>query len=566
MAASSQPVFTMDSPCQQYADEWADFETFFNFHAYDMDGSLDNQTDSMGCLFPQDQSLSTECLDLPDMQFCGPAFEPFPVQNAPMDDSFTDPNLLFSSTQTSQTLDYRIADVHSYQNMDFTLSPFAEAGSEPFSQETSAAIRDLVHVRATADPRCASMKEKRRDAAIALHLQRLSEANLYDAGPVSDSKMENLSSPGGNFYSGSVSPQSSQGSLPGLSRTASTYSVTTPASAFSSGEQQPSQSTVGGVEMVLDLNMNAATRLPKKQKPRTKAQIESYINVRRNGACEKHRKQHKKCNCLDKLATGTSPDAKVRKPLGISRTASDQTVQYVQQKEFVPTPANTSKTWRVSSPRYICLMPGCTYSSRTVSSLQRHYVRHSMPSSGALYTAGDIVWPPINPHLNERPSTRPAIASSLVTPPERALATSPVAGNTALARAAPAVSVQESSGTLATQQPRQEGLAKEWRKRQSRASSPYSSFGYPVETLLEFQQNFTSASAQVALEAYLFFASGVSRFLLHFATAVFSWLQSYSRIVAIVATIATLHLHEYDGLSRGFVGMGSAEKFMLISL
>lgn len=30
--------------------------------------------------------------------------------------------------------------------------------------------------------------------------------------------------------------------------------------------------------------------------------------------------------------------------------------------------------------RYICLMPGCTYSSRTVSSLQQHYSRHSFHS------------------------------------------------------------------------------------------------------------------------------------------------------------------------------------------
>jgi hypothetical protein len=54
------------------------------------------------------------------------------------------------------------------------------------------------------------------------------------------------------------------------------------------------QPVSGGVEMVLDLNMNARAFLPKKQKARTKAQRENYINVRRNGACEKHRKRHKK--------------------------------------------------------------------------------------------------------------------------------------------------------------------------------------------------------------------------------------------------------------------------------
>lgn len=46
--------------------------------------------------------------------------------------------------------------------------------------------------------------------------------------------------------------------------------------------------------MVLDLNMNATTNLPKKQKPRSQAQKENYIKARKFGACEKHKKQHKR--------------------------------------------------------------------------------------------------------------------------------------------------------------------------------------------------------------------------------------------------------------------------------
>lgn len=49
-----------------------------------------------------------------------------------------------------------------------------------------------------------------------------------------------------------------------------------------------------GVEMVLDKNMNVATNLPRKQKPRSLAQKESYVKVRKYGACDKHRKQHKR--------------------------------------------------------------------------------------------------------------------------------------------------------------------------------------------------------------------------------------------------------------------------------
>lgn len=289
MAANSQPLFnTMDLSFQSH-DEWVDFDAFIYFHADDWNASLDHQTDSVGNISPQDQSLPAECLDLPDMQFCGPAFES-PVQTTQMPDS----NPVLSTQSSQSTLDYRIADGPSLQDMEF--NPLSDITNECFSQETSAAIRNLVHARATADPRSTSMKEKRRDAAIALHLQRLNEAYLQDTGPVAD--LENLS-PGSNFFPGSVSPQSSQGSVPGLSGTASTQSPSTPASASSKDEPQTSQHASGPVEMVLDLNMNAATRLPKKQKPRTKAQIESYINVRRNGACEKHRKQHKKVSSAD---------------------------------------------------------------------------------------------------------------------------------------------------------------------------------------------------------------------------------------------------------------------------
>jgi hypothetical protein len=48
------------------------------------------------------------------------------------------------------------------------------------------------------------------------------------------------------------------------------------------------------MEMVLDLNMNATANVPKKQKPRSQAQRENYIKARKYGACEKHKKQHKR--------------------------------------------------------------------------------------------------------------------------------------------------------------------------------------------------------------------------------------------------------------------------------
>jgi hypothetical protein len=292
MAASSQPLFnTMDSSFQQYANEMVDFEAFINFDADGCDGCLDKQAGSVGDLSPQDQSFSTECSDLQDMQSCD--FESLPLESALMNGPFAEDSPVFSSPRTSpHALDARIADGYSCQDTHLApLNPADGVRSVSFLQETSAAIRDLVYARATVDPRCASMKEKRRDAAIALHLQRLSEEYQHDM-LLSDSDLGYHSPSGDNFYTESFSPRSSQDSLPGLSSTVSSYSPSTPTSALSS--EQAFQSPSGGVEMVLDLNMNAATRLPTKQRPRTKAQIESYINVRRNGACEKHRKQHKK--------------------------------------------------------------------------------------------------------------------------------------------------------------------------------------------------------------------------------------------------------------------------------
>ncbi|KAL1981756.1 hypothetical protein VTN96DRAFT_2183 [Rasamsonia emersonii] len=549
--ANSQPLFnTMDSSFQSYADEWVDFDAFINFHADDY-----SQTDLMGNFFPQDnQSLPAECLDLPDMQLCGPAFES-PVQTTPTDDSLLDSNPVLSPTQSSQsTLDYRIAEGPSFQNMEFTpLTTFADISNECFSQETSAAIRNLVYSRATADPRSTSMKEKRRDAAIALHLQRLNEAYLHDTGLVADPEPENLS-PGSNFYPGSVSPQSLQGSYPGLSGTASTQSPSTPASASSKEEQQASQYPSGGVEMVLDLNMNAATRLPKKQKPRTKAQIESYINVRRNGACEKHRRQHKKCNCLDKLATGVAPKAKVRKPFGLSRTAQGQPVKSVQQGEFVPTVADTSKMFRLPSPLYTGSMLGRTYSSQAASA-------QSM-SSGL---SGDTVRPQPNSHVKERLSTRSSpTASSVFSQPERPFAyagISPVPGNSNLARATPASSVHE-SGVVPIQQARRqsESVAKERRKRQWESNLLFSLSGsglrHAVETVPEGKQNLTNAvSPQVLAGVFLsVVASAVLRYL-QFAMAVASWLQTYSSVVVATA------LHGYNiGLTG--LNMASAERLV----
>ena len=138
-------------------------------------------------------------------------------------------------------------------------------------------LRDMVESQAAVDPRASSDKEKRREAAIAIHLQRLQDASLVDLNPSTDSTT--------SFSSGcSVAPSSAT-------------AATTPPSESSHKSPAPvagGNLSCGGMEIVLDLNMDTATNLPRKQKPRSRAQKENYINVRKHGACEKHRKQHKR--------------------------------------------------------------------------------------------------------------------------------------------------------------------------------------------------------------------------------------------------------------------------------
>ncbi|KAJ5530873.1 hypothetical protein N7527_004266 [Penicillium freii] len=145
--------------------------------------------------------------------------------------------------------------------------------------DSSNTFRNLVEAQAAADPRVASIKEKRREAAIALHLQRLCDATALDLDMSSDSNTSFSSPSWSEYVRGSISPRSSPENI-------------------SVSEAPPP----GGMEMVLDLNMNTAANVPKKQKPRSQAQKENYIKARKYGACEKHKKQHKRCNCLEKAA------------------------------------------------------------------------------------------------------------------------------------------------------------------------------------------------------------------------------------------------------------------------
>ncbi|KAJ5555372.1 hypothetical protein N7461_003842 [Penicillium sp. DV-2018c] len=240
-------------------NEWVDFEQFL-----DLPSDYEDQSTAT-TVSPQDLTLSYELDGSSDSS------------PAPMQSSFDMTNLDLSQEFMNMDAGYM---------QDAAAPLFDDASSLGYTPygtyDNSNDFYNIVEAQAAADSRVASLKEKRREASIALHLQRLCDATARNLDMSSDSTTS-LSSPSWSEYvNGSISPH---GSLHNTSTR-------------SSSEAPPP----GGMEMVLDLNMNAATNVPKKQKARSQEQRENYIKARKYGACEKHKKQHKRCNCLEKAA------------------------------------------------------------------------------------------------------------------------------------------------------------------------------------------------------------------------------------------------------------------------
>ncbi|KAJ5290283.1 uncharacterized protein N7443_010536 [Penicillium atrosanguineum] len=253
MASVQSPFFYTEVPGQ--SDEYVDFDQFLDFTSVGGDvssASANSVSPEMG--LPYDADMFGN--DLPD--FTHPTF-PDMLNYEMSQDAFLDQSPDMGLMQDPAPV-FDDAAFHGYQPYDF---------------------RQLVEAQAAADPRITSTKEKRREASIALHLQRLCDATALDLEMSSDSNTSFSSPSWSDCMRESISPKPT-----------STSPESTPVSSQESG----------GMEMVLDLNMNAAANLPKKQKPRSQAQKENYIKARKYGACEKHKKQHKRCNCLEKAA------------------------------------------------------------------------------------------------------------------------------------------------------------------------------------------------------------------------------------------------------------------------
>ncbi|OAX85537.1 hypothetical protein ACJ72_00075 [Emergomyces africanus] len=168
-------------------------------------------------------------------------------------------------------------------------------------------LRDLALARAAKDTRPVSQQTKQMDASIELYLQLQNDIGSgfqEQCDPAAQTMVwqQSSTSTGGssfdnNSFSATGSPGSSTGTVPELSPTSSTRAGSTSAGT-SRAAAQPS--TTGGVQMILDMNLNETTSLPRKHRPKTLEERQRYIAVRRQGACEWHRKQRKRCTCVDK--------------------------------------------------------------------------------------------------------------------------------------------------------------------------------------------------------------------------------------------------------------------------
>lgn len=266
-----------------YSNEWLDLDNSFDFPS-----DYINSVPTMDSILLEDNSLSLSGTDEFNWNSCSDSTSQAyqPSLDQVFEDGYDNGNgevtgdgdFFFDSPTTS-----------------FNAGLYESPASNGLSYDASdflSSIRHMVEAKASSDTRYMARKEKRREAAIAIHLQRLQDAVAADRYLSSDS-CTSISSPcWSDFVRESMSPQPppTKSTKVSSASSESVHNASQTETPYSSGADP----IAGGVEMVLDLNMNAATNLPKKQKPRSLAQKESYMKVRKHGACEKHRKQHKR--------------------------------------------------------------------------------------------------------------------------------------------------------------------------------------------------------------------------------------------------------------------------------
>ena len=273
---ASNPLLRQMDPTQ----EWFDFDNSFESPLGDLESDL-TWTDSISptdsdLIYPDVNGFNA---DSTSGVYSEPWFSDFVSFEAP--DSLVPDNAL-DGLGPMPDADYMFNDGYG-ANKESIDPSFNYHSNNDSWQDMVPSFRQLVEAQAAADSRCSSKKEKRIEASIAIHMQRLQEESIASL---------NMLEPDTSFSS----PCSSDDTSPRVSQTATPASTATnnTLTRQSSGTEQ----TAAGVELVLDLNMNTTTNLPKKHKPRSQAQKENYIKIRKHGACEKHRKQHKRVSII----------------------------------------------------------------------------------------------------------------------------------------------------------------------------------------------------------------------------------------------------------------------------
>ncbi|KAL2822177.1 hypothetical protein BDW59DRAFT_106957 [Aspergillus cavernicola] len=308
-----------------HQDEWLDFDSLFQLPSE----YLESNSTSVESISPRD-----------------------------LDQSFTDTDFLnwgsdpavYSQSLFPETVGYEapmegfgqpaLDSLQPFINPNDVLQSVPQLSQDRFIESgfDSSSFRYMVESQAALDNRYFSKKEKLRDASIALHLQRLQNAPLPDSNTHPPSNQ--FSSPDWSVTPLELSPRE--------------RSCPTPATSFVSDSTQKSSSPTSesepgpaSMQFVLDLNMNTATNAPRKQKPRSKAQRDNYIKARKYGVCEKHRKQHKRCNCLEKAAAAhlnVNASCAGANTIGGLRTNHERALVHTSTLRSVQSPTRSANT------------------------------------------------------------------------------------------------------------------------------------------------------------------------------------------------------------------------------
>lgn len=259
--------------------EWFDLDPSLDYPQGDLDNDLTAFVDSISpqecdLLFPDTSGTEANSMTGLRTESWFSDFVSYDSHDNPSSN-------VFNNMEPFPSQDHMYEDPGQLPNMGLSDASFQYSGDSTWNDpilydslyDLKSSIRPVVEAQAAADTSCMSKKEKKMEASIEIYMNRMQESTTNV--DVAESNTS-LSSP---CSFDDVSPGST-----GIN-SSTTDNASTPNS---------SGTAARGVELVLDMNMNSTADLPRKHKPRSQAQKDNYIKARKYGACEKHRKQHKR--------------------------------------------------------------------------------------------------------------------------------------------------------------------------------------------------------------------------------------------------------------------------------